>query len=383
MRSLDLTIAEKDKHISVMQWQIMDLEATIATLQAERDQLVLEMELRHTHENSIVQDHEPPGHIGGDEDLHSDGDKKQKLTNGRHSHGDIWGNGNESLSLRQMLSLSAEWSARDGPVHMRKPPQRHFSDCVKRDGRVRGTEFSRPNTTHSLEDFDNLNEVDSGLGLGKLTRTTNFCDILDADEYSNIHVADNRLSFTAESVLDGRAEENGSPLQPLSKKWATFENGLASSLEEDIASAEEKNENYQNSNENSLNSEASQGANSFPQPSGENTSLGSSTSDFSSAFHSSQDILLSSTEETCMASAVAATESTPGKTAKKGLSKSVISKSDSCIVHSTAKSSPSDKEDMWNFTPDTVVNVSTGLYDCTTTIFIIIIFVIIILLKLY
>ena len=356
MRTLDLTLAEKDKHISVMEWQIVDLEATIATLQAERDQLVLELHY-NTHESNIIQDHEPRGHVGGEEDLHSvhsGVDKNQKLTNGRHSHGDIWGNGNESLSLRQMLSLSAEWSAKDGPVHMRKPPQRHFSDCVKRDGRVRSTDFSRPNTTHSLEDFDNLSEVDSGLGLGKLTRTTNFCDILDADEYSNIHVADNRLSFTAESVLDGRAEENGSPLQPLSKKWATFENGLASSLEEDIAGAEEKNENSQNSY-------ASQGGNGFPQPSGENMSLGSSTSDFSSACHSSQDILVSSTEEAWVASSVAATESTPAKDAKKNLSKKVLSKSDSCITPSLTKSPQSDKEDMWNFTPDSVVNVSTGL----------------------
>ena len=335
-----------------MEWQIMDLEATIATLQAERDQLVLELELRHPPEN-FVDGHKPLGDMGGDEDFHSahpDAHRKQKPTNSKRSHSDLWGNGSESLSLRQMLSLSAEWSVKEGSAHMRKPPQRHFSDCVKRDGRVRSTDFSRPNTTHSLEDFDNLSEVDSGLGLGKLTRTMNFCDILDADEYSNIHVADNRLSFTTDSLLVGPSEENGSPLQPLSKKWATFENGLGSSLEEDILGSEEKIEN----------SEAFQGGNGFPPPTGENESLESSMSDFSSAFHSSQDILVSSTEEAWVSSTVSVSESTPAKADKKRLSKKEISKSDSCISSSRSKSSPADKEDMWNFTPDSIVNVSTG-----------------------
>ena len=356
MRSLELTLAEKDKHVSVMEWQIMDLEATIATLQAERDQLVLELELQHTHEN-IIQGHESLGDIDGDEDFdsgHPDAHRKQNPTNSRRSHSDLWGNGNECLSLRQMLSLSAEWSVNDGPVRMRKPLQRHFSDYVKRDARVRSTDFSRPNTTHSLEDFDNLSEVDSGLGLCKLTRTMNFCDILDADEYSNIHVADNRLSFTTESVLVEPGEENGSPLQPLSKKWATFENGLGNSLEEDILGNGEIKV--------SQNSEASHGSNGngVSHPPGENESLGSSTSDFSSAFHSSQDILVSSMEEPWVSSTVSVSESTPVRDEKKKLSKKAISKSDSCILPSRSKSPPSDKEDMWNFTPDSIVNVSTG-----------------------
>ena len=350
-----MTLAEKDKHISVMEWQIVDLEATIATLEAERDQLVLELELQHPHEN-IVQGHDPMSDIGGDEDGHaghSEVHRKQRPTNSRRCYSDLWANGNESLSLRQMLSLSAEWSVKDSTARMRKPPQRHFSDCVKRDGRGRGTDFSRPNATHSLEDFDNLSEVGSGLGLGKLTRTTNFCDILDADEYSNIHVADNRLSFTADSVAVGPGEENGSPLQPLSKKWATFENGLGSSIEEDILGSEEKIENSQNS-------EISNGGNEFPKPNGENASLGSSTSDFSSAFHSSQDVLISSTEEAWACSTVSVSESAPVETDKKKLSKKAISKSDSCIIPSRSKSPPTEKDDMWNFTPDSIVNVSTG-----------------------
>ena len=355
VRGLELTLAEKDKHISVMEWQIVDLESTIATLEAERDQLVLELELRHPHEN-IVQDHDPIGDIGGDEDGHSghpEAHRKQRSTNSRRCYSDLWANGNESLSLRQMLSLSAEWSVKDSAARMRKPPQRHSSDRVKRDGRGRGTDFSRPNATHSLEDFDNLSEVDSGLGLGKLTRTTNFCDILDADEYSNIHVADNRLSFTADSLAVEPCDENGSPLQPLSKKWATFENGLGSSVEEDILGSEEKIENSQNS-------EISNGGNEFPKTNGENASLGSSTSDFSSAFHSSQDVLVSSTEEAWACSTVSVSESAPAEAEKKKLSKKAISKSDSCIIPSRSKSPPTEKDDMWNFTPDSIVNVSTG-----------------------
>lgn len=364
MRSVELTLTEKEKHISVMEWQIMDLEATIATLQAERDQLVLELELRHTHEN-IVEGHGPleeMGMVGGDENFHSghseaDIHRKSKPTNPRRAHSDLWGNGSENLSLRQMLSLSAEWSAKDGPQRMRRPPQRHFSDYGKRDIRVRSTDFSRPNATHSLEDFDNLSEVDSGLGLGKLTRTTNFCDILDADEYSNFHVADNRLSFTADSVLEVQGtdtEETGSPLKPLSKKWATFENGLPNgdSQDEEIIETEEKvsqNSGNEDSHENRMS-----------QPSGENDmqSLGSSTSDFSSAFHSSQDILVSSTDEPWVSSTVSVSESTPDRANEKKLSRKEISKSDSCII--TSRSPPSDREDLWNFTPDSIVNVSTG-----------------------
>ena len=353
MRGLELTLAEKDKHISVMEWQIMDLEATIATLEAERDQLVLELELRHPHEN-IGQGHDTLVDIGGEEDVHGghpDAHRKQRPP--RRCYSDLWANGNESLSLRQMLSLSAEWSVKDGTARMRRPPQRHFSDCVKRDGRVRGTDFARPNTTHSLEDFDNLSEVDSGLGLGKLTRTTNFCDILDADEYSNIHVADSRLSMTADTLSAGPGEENGSPLQPLSKKWATFENGLGSSIEEDILGSEEKIENSQNS-ENG-------GGDEFPKPHGENESLGSSTSDFSSAFHSSQDVLVSSTEEAWISSVVSVSESAPAVQHEgKKLSKKEISKSDSCIIPSRSKSPLTEKDDMWNFTPDSILNVSTG-----------------------
>ncbi|XP_028405943.1 uncharacterized protein LOC114528492 isoform X2 [Dendronephthya gigantea] len=362
LRSVELNLAERDKHISVMEWQIMDLEATIATLQAERDQMILDIELRHTHENTITPD--PMGEVMGEErdfgdENSANAHRRQNPMEPMQNHRDLWGDGNESLSLRQMMSLSAEWTAKDGPGgNMRNPPQRHFSDCMKREVRVRSADLSRPNTTHSLEDFDNLSEVDSGLGLGKLTRTTNFCDILDADEYSNFHVPDNRLSFNTDLILEERGEEGGSPLQPLSKKWATFENGLGngSSLEGEILGSEEKMQNSENF-------EMPDIEGGFPHhPPGENGSLGSSTSDFSSAFHSSQDILHSSADEPWVASREVVSESSPPTNGekKKILSRKQISKSDSCILSSRAKSPPSDKEDMWNFTPDSVVNVSTG-----------------------
>ena len=340
----------------------MDLEATIATLQAERDQIILDMELRHTHDSTIVPGHNHMGGVAEDRDFDdensADSHGKQNPADPTRSYGDLWGNSNESLSLRQMMSLSAEWTAKDGPGgHMRNPPQRHFSDCMKREVRVRSADLSRPNTTHSLEDFDNLSEDDSGLGLGRLTRTTNFCDILDVDEYSNFHVPNNRLSFNTDLILEERGEEGGSPLQPLSKKWATFENGLGngSSLEGEILGSEERIQNSQNFEMPDIGS-------GFPHhPPGENGSLGSSTSDFSSAFHSSQDILHSSAEEPWVASREIVSESSPSRDEKKkSLSRKQISKSDSCILSSRAKSPPSDKEDMWNFTPDSVVNVSTG-----------------------
>ena len=228
---------------------------------------------------------------------------------------------------------------------MRKPPQRHYSDYVKRDVRARNADFAaRGNTTHSLEDFDNISEVDSGLGLGKLTRTTNFCDILDADEYSNIHVTDNRLSFIGDSAIGEQRNTDGEPetessRESLAKKWETFDGerkSLKMSPSNDLAASEDAQ------------TEGSNG-NAF-----EDQSF-SSTSDFSSAFCSSQDILMSSGDEVWKSFTAPGCDGCSSKLDKK-LCKKDISKSDSCIV--AAKSPP--PEDMWNFTPDSILNVSTG-----------------------
>lgn len=360
VRSLELTLAEKEKHVSVMEWQLMDMEATIATLQAERDQLILELELREPHENT-VQGNEllaPIANENRDYDYHEDDAHAQtetrretKARHPRRPHSDLVGTarGPENLSLKQLLTLSAEWSPKESPQRIRKPPQRHYSDYVKRDPRPRVTDFSHGNTTHSLEDFENFSEVDSGLGLGKLTRTTNFCDILDADEYSNFHVADNRLSFTGDSVL-GLVEQEGNDAEPefpggsLEKTWETF-------------GSEARKGNTQSLGDDAVNSpteESFGNINMF-----EENSLASSTSDFSSAFHSSQDILVSSTDEPWTPSSTASCSVIPSKGVyRKKLSKNEFSKSDSCI--SASRSPPSDKDDMWNFTPDSILNVSTG-----------------------
>ena len=335
----------------------MDMEATIATLQAERDQLFLELELHDTH-SSMAESTENLEGMSFQEDDYREEERRVERENRRktktlalarpHSHSDLWkvSHGPENLSLKQLMSLSAEWLPKDSQMRSRKPPQRTFSDYGKRDSNGCTTNLASRNTTHSLEDFDSLSEVDSGLGLGKLTRTTNFCDILDADEYSNIHVTDNRLSFTGDSIQGEQASNDGEP-ESLAKKWETFDGDL--SIEETPDKL-------------SLGNVSIISQNPPPkEPFGaiDGCSLGSSTSDFSSAFNSSQDVLLSGTEEPWPSSS----NETCGELFvpighHKKLSKRNISKSDSCI--STKRSLPSDKEDMWNFTPDSILNVSTG-----------------------
>lgn len=325
----------------------MNLEATVATLQAERDQLILELDLNNPNESHIQ--NEDIDHTHFQDDFQNKQISSQALYCNRNHNGTV-NERNENLSLRQMLSMSAEWIVNKGPLsHAHRPPLRTFSGSIKRDGR--GKDFSHSNATHSLEDFEDFNEVDNGLGLGKLTRTTNFCDILDADEYSNFHVSDTRLS-NADSVLEVLGEENGSALQPLSKKWATFESGLANSLEEDT---------FDKSIVSEISLASPRGIDSSLLQPRDRESLDSSTSDFSSAFHSSQDFMVSSTEEAWGE----VRGNLPPHEVKKVMSKTEMSKSDSCILTTRAKSPVSvKKEDIWNFTPDSVVNVSTGL--CAT-----------------
>ena len=365
VRSLELTLAEKEKYVSVIEWQIMDMEATIAALQAERDQLILEIELRDPHEHmshssenvgamardgGIDEDHEYDG------DIEVDSRRKTKVRTARRPRSDLLGEarGTESLSLKQMLSLSAEWSPKESS-RTRKPPQRHFSDYVKRDSRARNGNISRGNTAHSLEDFDNISEGDSGLGLGRLTRTTNFCDILDADEYSNFHVADNRLSFTGDSVQgeqvnNDREPETESSRESLTKKWETFNSEATpgETLQKPITG-----------NEPTVSGDTRTEVSFEKLNVFDERSVASSTSDFSSVFHSSQDMLQSSVDGVWTSSTAVSCSAIPiSGRPDRNLSKKEISKSDSCI--STSKSPPSDKDDLWNFTPDSILNVSTG-----------------------
>ena len=44
MDTLQLTLLEKDKYISSLEWQLVDSEATITSVQAERDRLALELD---------------------------------------------------------------------------------------------------------------------------------------------------------------------------------------------------------------------------------------------------------------------------------------------------------------------------------------------------
>lgn len=326
----------------------MDMEATIATLQAERDQLVLELELHDSRGGSVVESSENLGGLSNEDEYRDDDLRRVEKESRRkaktlafdrpHSHNDL--RAPENLSLKQLMRLSAGWLPKD--ARMRRPPQRTYSDYLKRDSHF--LDFSTRKSAHSLEDFDNLSEVDSGLGLGRLTRTTNFCDILDADEYSTFHVADNRLSFTGDSVQGERAsndEEVESSRESLAKKWETFDghevrnedNGHRTTPGNDIIILE--------------NAPTVEPFGTF-----DGHSVASSTSDFSSVFHSSLDGLLTSSNNGICVELVV-----PEGPYKK-ISKKNISKSDSCI--SMKRSPLSDKEDMWNFTPDSILNVSTG-----------------------
>ena len=194
MDALQLTVLEKDKYISSLEWQLVDSEATITSVQAERDRLALELDCALAREQ--------------DSDLQALG-----------AVGDISGY-SEPLEHAN-YSLVESGYVDDMPVRrVRKQPRRHLSDLTTR-GNSYFDDFGAILTGHvhvSLSDYDvpTLAEKESG-GLGNLKRATNFSNINNLYEF--------------EKFVDKRP-----PLSPKVPGWESFDDseaGLSPALNKD------------------------------------------------------------------------------------------------------------------------------------------------------
>lgn len=156
MDALQLTLLEKDKYISSLEWQLVDSEATITSVQAERDRLALELDCALVREQ--------------DSDLQALG-----------AVGDL--SGYSEPVEHTNYGLVESGYVDDMPVRrVRKQPRRHLSDLTTR-GNSYFDDFGAILAGHvSLSDYDvpTLAEKESH-GLGNLKRATNFSNINNLD----------------------------------------------------------------------------------------------------------------------------------------------------------------------------------------------------------
>ena len=165
--ALQLKLMEKDKQLSSLEWQLVDSEATIASLQAERDRLALELDCAVGKEQ---------------DDLHALG---------------AVGDTSSSDPLEHLeYGLVESGYVDDMPVRrVRKQPRRHLSDLTSRGSshvEDLGAVFIG-NSSFSDYDVPHLAEKEYN-GLGGLKRANNFSDINNLDEHE---VFDRRASEAA------------------------------------------------------------------------------------------------------------------------------------------------------------------------------------------
>lgn len=153
--TLQLQLLEKDKYISSLEWQLVDCEATIASIQVERDRLALELDITLGREQ---------------EDLHSLG---------------AVGDSSCRDNLEQLdRGLVESGYVDDMPVRrIRKQPRRHLSDLTTR-GNSHLDDFGAVVMVNtSLSDYDVPRLAEKELkGLGNLKRAANFSNINNLDE---------------------------------------------------------------------------------------------------------------------------------------------------------------------------------------------------------
>ena len=156
MDALQLKLLEKDKYISSLEWQLVDSEATIASIQAERDRLALELECALGREQDDLQ-----------------------------ALGAVGDTPNRDPSEHLDYGLVESGYVGDMPVRrVRKQPRRHLSDLTTR-GSSYIDDFGAVflgNTSHSDYDVPTLAEKECN-GLGSLKRATNFSNINNLDEH--------------------------------------------------------------------------------------------------------------------------------------------------------------------------------------------------------
>lgn len=165
--ALQLKLLEKDKQLSSLEWQLVDAEATIASLQAERDRLALELDCAVGKEQ---------------DDLHALGAVGDTSSNDPLEHLEY--------------GLVESGYVDDMPVRrVRKQPRRHLSDLTSR-GSSHVEDFGAVfigNSSFSDYDVPHLAEKEYN-GLGGLKRANNFSDINNLDEHE---VFDRRASDAA------------------------------------------------------------------------------------------------------------------------------------------------------------------------------------------
>ncbi|KAM7430197.1 hypothetical protein ABFA07_019052 [Porites harrisoni] len=165
--ALQLKLLEKDKQLSSLEWQLVDAEATIASLQAERDRLALELDCAVGKEQ---------------DDLHALGAVGDTSSNDPLEHLEY--------------GLVESGYVDDMPVRrVRKQPRRHLSDLTSR-GSSHVEDFGAVfigNSSFSDYDVPHLAEKEYN-GLGGLKRANNFSDINNLDEHE---VFDRRASEAA------------------------------------------------------------------------------------------------------------------------------------------------------------------------------------------
>lgn len=179
--ALQLTLLEKDKYISSLEWQLVDAEAAIASIQAERDRLGLELDCALGREQ---------------DDLHSLGAVGDTTSNDPLEHLEY--------------GLVESGYVDDMPVKRhRKQPRRHLSDLTTR-GNSHIDDFGAVFIANaSLSDYDvpTLAEKEYN-GLGSLRRANNFSDINNLDEHQ---------------AFDRRQSEATVSSVELHGKWESFD----------------------------------------------------------------------------------------------------------------------------------------------------------------
>ena len=166
---LQLSVLEKDKYISSLEWQLTDVEATLTSVQAERDALALELECAFAREHEDLQEVGSVGDIAcGDVVKHSD------------------------------CGVVKSQYADDIPMQrVRKQPRRHLSDLTKR-GNSYVEDFSGLFAGNaSFSDYDVPASTEKEMfGLGRLKRSSNFSNINDLDERQQFNYQKTRTSIS-------------------------------------------------------------------------------------------------------------------------------------------------------------------------------------------
>ena len=208
VESLQLTVLEKDKYITSLEWQLVDSDATIATLQAERDRLAIELEC------SVVPDHLSSVQ-GSLEALVAMADPPIE----DHYEYDLDDHSFDPEGFRRRV---------------RKPARRHLSDLTRRDfSEIEDVQTLNQKTSiRSLSDVDVPRRVTSAesFSLGALKRSTNFSNINALDESENFKLDDSvnikSGSLASSSLCDDSSMENVTSLNVgkglIKGKWQSF-----------------------------------------------------------------------------------------------------------------------------------------------------------------